>query len=116
MNIEQLQQLCHTFPGTTADIKWEHDLCFCVAEKMYLILGPDNFPVSASFKVLDEEFEEMSTRNGFKPAPYLARYKWLHVSDIALLSTEEWKHYARQSYDLVYNKLPAKLKREIGSL
>lgn len=116
MDIEALRQLCHSFPFTTEDLKWGHDLCFCVGEKMYLVLGPDEFPVSASFKVKEEAFEEISNRYGFKPAPYLARYKWVHLSDIGLISKEEWQHFAKQSYDLVCQKLSAKIKRELGMI
>jgi predicted DNA-binding protein (MmcQ/YjbR family) len=48
--------------------------------------------------VSDEEFEEISHRKGFKPAPYMARYKWVHVENINLLSKKEWEQFIKQSY------------------
>ncbi len=113
MDLESLQHLCQSLQATTQDIKWGSDLCFCVGGKMYLVVNPDKFPVPASFKVTAEEFEELSARHGFKPAPYLARYKWVHVADISLLSPAEWQHYARQAYDLVRAKLPKKVLKTL---
>lgn len=114
MTIEDLQSICKTFPGTTEDIKWENHLCFNVGEKMYLVTSPDTIPHTASFKVSDEEFEELTNREGFKPAAYLARYKWVYVDDINCMGKKEWSKYLRQSYDLVFAKLPAKIRKQIG--
>lgn len=115
MNIEELQQLCKSLPHVTEDIKWGNDLCFCIGGKMFCVIGLNQSPISASFKVLDEEFEELSTRKGFVPAPYVARYKWVLVEDISTLSAKEWKHYVTQSYTLVKDKLPAKFKKQLIS-
>lgn len=114
MTIEELQKLCNKFKGVTEDIKWEDHLCFNVGEKMFLVTSPDSVPVSASFKVSDEEFEELSQKTGFIPAPYLARYKWVHLDDIKRLSKKQWEHYAEQSYQLIASRLPSKTKKQIG--
>jgi len=70
-------------------------------------------PTSVSFKVRDDEFEEMSSRPGLTPAPYVARYKWVLVTDLNKLSKKEWEHYVRQSYQLVRDKLPKKTLKEL---
>ena len=114
MNIEELQAICKSLPHVTEDIKWQNDLCFCIGEKMFCVVGLNQSPTSASFKVLDEEFEEMSSRQGIIPAPYVARYKWVLVEDINTLSEKEWKHYTGQSYELVKNKLAPKIKKQLG--
>ncbi|MEW5676088.1 MmcQ/YjbR family DNA-binding protein [Flavobacterium enshiense] len=111
MNIEELQQLCTSFPHVTEDVKWGNDLCFCIGEKMFCVVGLNQSPTSASFKVTPEEFDELSTKKEFTPAPYVARYKWILVEDITTLSAKEWKHYVTQSYTLVKDKLPAKVKK-----
>ncbi|RTY92406.1 MmcQ/YjbR family DNA-binding protein [Flavobacterium sp. GT3R68] len=114
MNIEELQKLCKSLPHVTEDIKWGNDLCFCIGGKMFCVAGLNQSPTSASFKVLDEEFEEMSTKEGFIRAPYVARYKWVLAEDITILSAKEWQHYVTQSYNLVKDKLPAKIKKELN--
>ena len=113
MTIEILQTICEKLSGVTQDIKWENHLCFNVGGKMFLVTSPDIVPHTATFKVSDEEFEEISQRKGFKPAPYLARYKWVHIDDINKLSKKEWEQFIQQSYQLVYDKLPTKIKKQI---
>ena len=113
MTIESLQSLCKKFPSVTEDVKWGNDLCFCIGEKMFLVIGLNQNPASASFKVLDEEFDELSNRAGFMPAPYVARYKWVLVKDINTLGKKDWEHYAKQSYKLVSDKLPKKIKDKL---
>lgn len=114
MNIETLKSICTAFPGVTEDIKWEHDLVFSVGGKMFCVVGLNQTPVSASFKVTDEEFDEMSSRPHFKPAPYVAKYKWVLIEDITKMKTSDWKVYLQQSYELVKEKLPASTKKKLG--
>lgn len=106
MTLDAIQQFCRKLPGVTEDIKWEHHLCFNVGGKMFLITSPDETPVNASFKTTDEKFEELTEREGFIPAPYLARNKWVQVDDIVRLSTKEGKELLELSYHLVKSKLP----------
>ena len=114
MNTEELQKICLKLKGTTQDIKWEDHLCFNVGQKIYLITSPDNLPVSASFKTSEDDFISLKEREGITPARYLARYKWLQVDDINLLSAEEWRTYIQKSYELVFDKLPVKIKKQIN--
>jgi predicted DNA-binding protein (MmcQ/YjbR family) len=114
MKVDDIREICQELPGVTEDIKWGHDLVFSVDDKMFCVVGLDQSPTSASFKVTDEEFGEMSERPGFKPAPYVAKYKWVWVDDISRMGKTEWKKYTRQSYDLVKEKLPLKTKKKLG--
>lgn len=114
MTIEDIQKICKKLKAVTTDIKWENHLCFNIGGKMFLITAPDSFPVTASFKADDEEFEELCAREGIIPAPYLARYKWVHLDNINRLSAKEWEHYIGKAYHLIASKLPAKMKKEIG--
>jgi predicted DNA-binding protein (MmcQ/YjbR family) len=111
MNIEDIQKICKTFPAVTEDIKWENHLCFSVGEKIFLITSPDTIPVTASFKVSLDSFEELSEKEGFKPSPYLARYHWIFVDDINRLNKKEWINYLQQAYTLVAAKLTVKKKK-----
>lgn len=113
MTIEMLQAICEQFPGMTQDIKWEDHLCFNVGEKMFLITSPGSVPHTASFKASDEAFEELCTREGFKPAAYLARYKWVYTDNINRLTRKEWEKYLYDAYMLIFNKLPARKRQQI---
>lgn len=110
MTLEELRNICLQLEDVTEDIKWGHDLCFSIGGKMFLVTSADETPTTASFKVADEDFEELSERKGFKPAPYLARYKWVWVENINLVNKKEWKQFAQRSYELIKAKLPKKKK------
>lgn len=113
MEAETLRKLCLQWPAVTEDIKWGNDLCFLVAEKMFCISSLDP-PFKISFKVPDDDFEELSVSGGFIPAPYMARAKWVQVNDLSRLSKGQWEQYIRQSYELVKARLSKKIKNIYG--
>ena len=110
MNIEDIRSFCLTLPGVTEDVKWGNDLCFCIAKKMFCVTGLKG-PLQVSFKVTDEEFDELSNSDGFVPAPYVARYKWVLLEDPAKVSKKKLQAYITQSYELVKKKLPKKSRQ-----
>ncbi len=113
MEIDEIREYCLAKAGVTEGMKWGEHLTFMVAEKMFAIFGLDQTPVNASFKVSDEDFDEMKHRPGLKPAPYLARYKWIALEDINLISTSQWKEILDQSYELIRQKLPKKIQETL---
>lgn len=112
MNIEQIRAFCLSLPSATEDVKWENDLCFCIAGKMFCVTGL-NGPFGASFKVKDDEFDELSTTPNIRPAAYVARYKWIYVDAEDRFTQDKWEHYIRQSYELVKAKLPKGLREKL---
>ncbi|HEY0678282.1 MAG TPA: MmcQ/YjbR family DNA-binding protein [Chitinophagaceae bacterium] len=112
MSTDFLQQYCGTWPAVTSDIKWDDDLCFSVGGKMFCVAWLGH-PTRISFKVTEEEFDEICVKDGFSPAPYMARAKWVLVSDVSKLTRDEWEYYVRQSYHLVLQKLPKKTLKDL---
>lgn len=113
MTIDLLRKICLGLPVVKEDIKWENDLVFTVGEKMFCVASLEP-PFRCSFKVRDEEFEEMSNWDGFMPAPYMARAKWVSVTKPEKLHKQDWEKYIRQSYELVKMKLTKKVRAELG--
>lgn len=113
MTTEDIRQICTSLPAVTEDIKWEHDLCFFIGGKMFLVVGLDNLPVTASFKVPDEQFDELTATDSFKPASYMAKHKWVYVDDINKVSKSDWTSFIKQSYQLIQSKLPKKTLKEL---
>jgi predicted DNA-binding protein (MmcQ/YjbR family) len=113
MNTEHLRKLCSLLPAVTEDIKWGNDLVFSIGNKMFCV-APLELPFTGSFTVKDEEFEELSSQNGFIPAPYMTRAKWVLITDPSKLNKREWEKYIKQSYELVKMKLTKKLRQELG--
>ena len=113
MQIETLQKYCLSLPAVTEDIKWGSDLCFSVGGKMFCVASLEG-PFKCAFKVPDEVFDELSNTDGFIPAPYMARAKWVLVTKPAVLNKKEWEKYIKQSYELVKAKLTRKIKKDLG--
>jgi predicted DNA-binding protein (MmcQ/YjbR family) len=113
MNVEDISAICKSLPLVSEDIKWGHDLVFSIGGKMFCVVGLDQSPTSASFKVTDDEFEEISTWPGFKPAPYVAKYKWVLIDDITKMNRSKWEQFINQSYELVKAKLPPKIRKQL---
>ncbi|HSC54124.1 MAG TPA: MmcQ/YjbR family DNA-binding protein [Phnomibacter sp.] len=113
MDTEEIQNICRQLPGVTEDIKWGNDLVFSVGGKMFCVVGLNQSPTTASFKVRDDEFEEICNWPGFKPAPYVAKYKWVWIEDIHLMKKADWKKYLLQSYELAKDKLPLKIRKQL---
>ena len=113
MNIEQLRKFCLSFPGATEDIKWGADLCFCVGTKMFCVTGADSISGGMSLKCTPEKFDELAEREGIAPAAYVGRYKWVHISNLDAVRPDELKSLIGKSYQLVFDKLPPKVKKTI---
>ena len=114
MNIEQLRKFCLAFPGATEDVKWGADLCFSVGGKMFTVTSADSSDAGVSLKTTPEKFAELTERQGIRPADYVARYHWITIEDPKAVTQAEMKDLIRESYQMVFDKLPAKAKKAIA--
>lgn len=115
MNIEELREFCLALPGATEDVKWGADLTFCVGAKMFAVTGMEMAVDSGiSFKCTPEKFAELIERPNIRPAHYVARYHWVTVEKLDAVTTDELKNLIKHSYQLVFDKLPKKLKDSIN--
>ena len=114
MTIDQIRAICLAFPHATEDVKWEHDLVFSISKKMFAVAGLEPGEVWLSFKCSPDDFADLSERPGCRPAPYLARAKWIGLENHDALPARELERLLRQSYDLVVSGLPKKIQRELA--
>ena len=115
MNIEELRELCLSFPHVTEDIKWGKDLCFSVGGKMFCASGMEKAEGQVSFKCTPEKFAELTEREGVIPAPYVARYHWVAVEDPKAVDDEELEDLISRSYLLVFENLPAGERKKLST-
>jgi predicted DNA-binding protein (MmcQ/YjbR family) len=114
MSFTALQKHAASLPGATTDIKWGADWVASVGAKMFFVGGPHpGLWTGCSFKVEDHRFLELTGLPGFAPAPYLARSKWVQLSDPKALPLADLKALVTQSHALVLERLPKKLQREL---
>jgi predicted DNA-binding protein (MmcQ/YjbR family) len=113
--IEWVRQFCRSLPHTTEKVRWEHNLLFCVGDKMYCVanLEPGMGPGKIAFKCTPEVFAEMVEREGMIPAPYMARNHWVSVTEIELFRQPELKDCIAASYQLVFDKLPRRTQAQL---
>ena len=114
MDVEEIREYCMSLKGSTEDLKWTNNLVFSVGNKMYCLVSLDDVPVRCSVKVSDEVYNELIGLTQFIPAPYLARNKWITITDTHSVPRMEIQSLIHQSRELVVQKLPVKIKREIG--
>jgi predicted DNA-binding protein (MmcQ/YjbR family) len=107
MNIEDIRNYCNKLKGVTEDIKWGCDLCFCIGGKMFCIV-PLEGELSVTFKVTPGEFDALSAAEGFIPAPYLARAKWVKLKNMRAINRKVLEAYIYRSYEMIKAKLPYK--------
>jgi len=115
MSEQQLDALCSAWPGVTRSIKWEVDLVYSVAGKMFVVMcniGPERGRFS--FKVDTERFLELTEQPGMGPAPYMARAFWVSVTEPEQFANSELAGYVRRSYELVRANLPKKTQASLA--
>jgi predicted DNA-binding protein (MmcQ/YjbR family) len=106
MNLEAVRAICRALPAVTEDVKWGGDLCFCVREKMFVVVNLEP-PHQVAFKCTPESFGELVERPGIIPAPYMARNMWVQEQRLGeTLERAELAALVKTSYDLVVAKLP----------
>jgi predicted DNA-binding protein (MmcQ/YjbR family) len=109
MNATELQDLCAHWPGVASSIKWEDDLVFTVAGKMFAVLclrGPHR--ARLSFKVDPGRFLELTDQPGISPAAYMARAFWISMNEPDRFARVKLAEFVRHSYELVRGGLSKK--------
>ena len=114
MDNESVREYCLSFPHVTENVQWGADLVFKIAGKMFAVISlEETSDHCMSFKCTPEQFAELTERKGIVPAPYVARYHWVALETFDALNAKELKALVRNSYDLVLDKLPKKLRSEL---
>ena len=112
-DIDWLRELCLSFPNATEQVTWGADLTFRVSRKIFAVTVLEPAKVWLSFKCSAEHFAELTERDGIIPAPYLARAQWVALESKEALRREELARLLRESYDLVFAKLPKKAQQAL---
>ncbi len=112
MTRDRIGAVCLALPAAAIDHPFgdEHDV-FKVGGKMFAMVWGDG---GLSFKVNDVAFEMLTETGRARPAPYLARAKWVHLDDPADLPDEDLAAYLTAAHVIVAAKLNRKARAELG--
>jgi predicted DNA-binding protein (MmcQ/YjbR family) len=115
MDLEQIRKHCLSMPHATEKVQWGNDLVFKIGEKMFAVVGLDpKYETRMSFKCTPEKFAELVEQEGIIPAPYVARYHWVALTDLNALPARELRELLKTAYQLVHDKLPLKVRKQLG--
>jgi len=110
MTPEHVAAFCLSLPGAREDIKWGGVRVFSVAENKMFALFHLGSHDGLAFKVDADLFLGYCDRPGIRPAPYLARARWISMAAPYPLSDGELRELLTRSHQLVVGKLPKHLK------
>lgn len=114
MNADELGELCLSLPSATVTVQWGDNRVYKIGGKMFAVSGADKDSLY-SFKVDEHRFLELTDLPGVRPAPYLARAKWVQIEPSeCVLDDDELELLVHDSYQLVFGKLPKKTQRELA--
>ena len=115
MTPKQIDTFCGKLPAATRTVQWEGVVVFKVGGKMFCLIAPPDHSVGRiCFKCPAEHYEALSRSPGFRPAPYLARAKWVALDDPKILTPLETKAYIKRAHAVIAAALPKKKQAELG--
>ena len=115
MTPKTFEARCLRLPAATKVVQWEGTSVFKVGGKMFALGG--GFAAGSGsymFKVSDMAYAMLIEHGVARPAPYLARAKWVQLVSNSALSDAELTTYLVHAHALIAGKLPRKTRKELG--
>ena len=115
MDRAAIGKACLALPGASLDHPFgdQHD-AYRVGGKMFVMVGATG---GVSFKVSDIAYEVLTETGRARPAPYLARAKWVNIEDPE--AAQDWDEadltdHFRSAHAIVARKLTRKQRAALG--
>jgi predicted DNA-binding protein (MmcQ/YjbR family) len=102
---------CRRLPAVTSVVQWGADNVYKVGGRIFAVTGPSG---GCSFKATDIAFEALTASGRARPAPYLARAKWVYFDSVADIDDPEMADWLATAHALVAAKLTRAVRRELG--
>ena len=115
MNIETLRDYCLSKKAVTEDFPFgETTLVFRVKEKIFLLVSIDSDPLQFNAKCDPEKAIQLREEyDTVKPGYHMNKKHWNTVIIDGTISTKLIKEMIDDSYDLIIQSLPKKLREEL---
>ena len=115
MTPKTFETRCLRLPAVTKVVQWEGTSVFKVGGKMFALSGGYTAESGGyMFKVSDMAYGMLIEHGLARPAPYLARAKWVQLVGNNALPDAELTAYLAQAHALIVAKLSKKLRKELG--
>lgn len=111
MNIEEVRLYALSLPFVTEDLPFGPDvLTFRVGNKIFMAVGLDSLEPICALKLSPEDGAELREHHdGIQPAYHWNKKYWNDVY-LDVIDGELVKRLIKQSYELVFDGLPKKVK------
>lgn len=112
MDRQGVGKVCLALPAATLDHPFgdDHD-AYKVGGKMFCMVGGSG---SISFKVSDIAYEVLTESGQARPAPYMARNKWVNLAQIDDWADDELAEHLAIAHGIVAGKLTKKVRAALG--
>ena len=117
MRFEDFEAYCLSLPAAILSVQWGDDHVYKVGGKMFAVAGPIGTGGAGggyTFKASDMAFELLVEQGIARPAPYLARARWVQLVARDSLPEDDLKAYLDQAHALIVAKLTRAVRRELG--
>ena len=112
MDRARIGKTCLALPGVTLDHPFgDHHDAYRIGGKMFVMVGEEG---GVSFKVSDIAYEILTETGKARPAPYLARAKWVNLPDPSAWDDKELAEHFAIAHRIVAAKLTKKVRAELG--
>ena len=107
-----VKQVCLSLPAAALDHPFgDHHDAYRVGGKMFCMVGEQG---GVSFKVSDIAYEVLTETGHARPAPYLARAKWVNLADPADWPDDELADHLATAHTIIAGKLTKKARTDLG--
>lgn len=105
-------KVCLALPGVTLDHPFgDHHDAYRIGGKMFVMVGAEG---GVSFKVSDIAWEVLTETGRARPAPYLARARWVNLPDPEAWDDDELAGHFAIAHRIVAAKLTKKARAGLG--
>ncbi|MGH7023766.1 MAG: MmcQ/YjbR family DNA-binding protein [Caulobacteraceae bacterium] len=111
MTPAEFDEACRALAGVTMVVQWGADAVYKVGGRIFAVTGSSG---GVSFKSTDIAFEALTESGRARPAPYLARAKWVHFNALGELDADEVRDWLATAHALVAAKLTRAQRAGIG--
>jgi len=116
MTREEFDAYCGSFKGTTHVVQWGNASVWKIGGKIFAVYSVwgQGDGGKISFKCSDLGYEVLKEQPGLVPAPYLARAKWIQVTEPDAMSNQDLRANIAAAYEIIARKLTRAIRAELG--
>lgn len=111
MTPAEFDAACRALPAVTHVVQWGGSDVYKVGGRIFAIHGLGE---GVSFKATDLAYQVMTETGMARPAPYLARAKWVAMDDLGAIDPADMEGWLATAHALVAAKLTRAQRRELG--